>query len=101
MSSIFQPGSNCHEVAHANRIAVLIDADVYFRAFAQAAMRARHSITILAWDFDSRTPLHFDLRRWLSPPSALGDFLNWLVKRRRGLHIHVLDWDYPMVFGTD
>ena len=35
------------------------------------------------------------------PPALLGDFLNFLVRRRRGLHIHVLNWDYPMVFGTD
>ncbi len=31
----------------------------------------------------------------------LGDFLNYLVRRRRGLHVNVLNWDYPMVFGAD
>ena len=31
----------------------------------------------------------------------LGEFLNYLVRRRRGLHVNVLNWDYPMVFGTD
>jgi phosphatidylserine/phosphatidylglycerophosphate/cardiolipin synthase-like enzyme/uncharacterized membrane protein YdjX (TVP38/TMEM64 family) len=31
----------------------------------------------------------------------MGAFLNYLVKKRRGLHIHILDWDYPMIFGTD
>ncbi|HEY9445920.1 MAG TPA: VTT domain-containing protein, partial [Burkholderiales bacterium] len=35
------------------------------------------------------------------PPRMLGDFLNYLVKRRRSLDIYILDWDYPMVFGTD
>ena len=35
------------------------------------------------------------------PPALLGDFLNYLVRRRRGLHVHVLNWDYPMVFGAD
>ena len=35
------------------------------------------------------------------PPALLGEFLNYLVRRRRGLHVHVLNWDYPMVFGTD
>jgi len=35
------------------------------------------------------------------PPALLGEFLNWLVQRRHSLHVHVLNWDYPMVFGTD
>jgi phospholipase D1/2 len=35
------------------------------------------------------------------PPAMLGDFLNYLVRRRRALNIYVLNWDYPMVFGTD
>ena len=30
---------------------------------------------------------------------CLDDFLNYLVRRRRGLHIHVLNWDYPMLFS--
>lgn len=97
-SSIFQPGRNCGYVAHAGRVALLVDAEQYFRAFTQAAERARHSIVILAWDFDSRIRLHWDPG---GPPSELGRFLNWLVRRRRSLHVRVLDWDYPMVFGVD
>jgi phosphatidylserine/phosphatidylglycerophosphate/cardiolipin synthase-like enzyme/uncharacterized membrane protein YdjX (TVP38/TMEM64 family) len=97
-TSIFQPGRNCGAVAHADRVALLVDAEQYFRAFARAAENARYSIVILAWDFDSRIRLHWDPGR---PPSELGPFLNWLVRRRRSLHVRVLDWDYPMVFGTD
>ncbi|HET9665104.1 MAG TPA: VTT domain-containing protein [Burkholderiales bacterium] len=96
--SIFQPGRNCSYVAHADRVALLVDAEQYFRAFAHAAEKARYCVVILAWDFDSRIRLHWDPGR---APSELGPFLNWLVKRRRGLHVRVLDWDYPMVFGVD
>lgn len=97
-SGIFQPGRNCSYVAHAGRLALLVDAEQYFRAFCRAAERARYSIVILAWDFDSRIRLHWDPG---GPPAELGAFLNWLVRRRRGLRVHVLDWDYPMVFGMD
>jgi phospholipase D1/2 len=97
-SSIFQPGRNCTCVAHAHRVALLVDAEQYFRAFTRAAEKARYSIVILAWDFDSRIRLHWDPGR---APSELGAFLNWLVRRRRSLHVRVLDWDYPMVFGVD
>jgi phospholipase D1/2 len=78
-----------------------VDAAAYFKAFAQAALKAQRSITILAWDFNSQTQLHFDEVPEGAPPAQLGDFLNWLCKRRRSLHINVLNWDYPMVFGTD
>ena len=65
----------------------------YYAAFYQAALRARRSITLLAWDFNSQTRLHFDPVPKGGPPALLGDFLNYLVRRRRGLHIHVLNWD--------
>jgi len=99
-AGLFAPGRNCCAVARAERVALLIDGEEYFRAFALAAEQARRSIAILAWDFNSNARLHFDGDAH-GPPSGLGDFLNWLVRRRRGLDIHVLDWDYPLVFGTD
>lgn len=98
--ALFQPGRNCLRVARAHRAALLIDGDAYFRAFMKAAERAQQSIMIVGWDFDSRTRL-----TWDEPPPGvpvvLGDFLNFLARRRRGLHIRVLDWDFPMVFGLD
>jgi uncharacterized membrane protein YdjX (TVP38/TMEM64 family)/phosphatidylserine/phosphatidylglycerophosphate/cardiolipin synthase-like enzyme len=88
-------------IGRAERLALLIDAAAYFKAFYEAALRAERSITLLAWDFNSQTQLHFDPVPAGGPPALLGDFLNWLTQRKRGLHIHVLNWDYPMVFGTD
>ncbi len=99
--SLLRPGHNCWTIAHAHRVALLVDGDAYFRAFYKAALRAKRSITILAWDFNSQTRLHFDPVEPGGPPALLGEFLNYLVRRRRSLHINVLNWDYPMVFGTD
>src|SRR5688572_23991202 len=99
--SILRPGYNAFAVARAERVALLIDAEAYFRAFYQAALRAKRSITILGWDFNSQTQLHFDPVHAGGPPALLGDFLNYVVRRRRGLHVNVLNWDYPMVFGAD
>lgn len=98
--SIFQPLHNCFRAVRAGRAALLVDADDYFRAFVQAAERATESIIILAWDFDSRTQL---CRDEANPKRVvtLGAFLNSLVRRKRRLRVYVLDWDYPMVFGTD
>jgi len=99
--SILRPGDNAFAVARAERLSVLVDAEVYFRAFHRAALRAKRSITILGWDFNSQTRLHFDPVPHGGAPALLGDFLNYLVRRKRGLHVNVLNWDYPMVFGAD
>jgi len=99
--SLLRVGHNCCAVARAERVALLVDAADYFKAFYQAALRARRSITILAWDINSQTRLHFDPAPEGAPPALVGELLNYLVRHRRRLHVNVLDWDYPMVFGTD
>lgn len=99
MSELLQPGHNCSSVARATRAALLVDGEAYFNAFMQAAARAERSIMVLAWDFDSRTVLKHG--EGSTPDLTLGDFLNGLARRRRRLKIHILDWDYPMVFGTE
>jgi phosphatidylserine/phosphatidylglycerophosphate/cardiolipin synthase-like enzyme/uncharacterized membrane protein YdjX (TVP38/TMEM64 family) len=95
-TSLFAPGVNCWAVARANRISLLVDGEAYFKAFAQAALRAERTIDILGWDFHSRTNLHHGIPR---VPELLGDFLNFLVKRRRRLEVRILTWDYPVVFA--
>ncbi len=96
--SLFQPGDNCIAVARASRVSFVVDADGYFRLFRRAAERAERSIVILAWDFDSRAVLEHEDGK---PPIVLGQFLDDLARRKRHLQVKILDWDYPMVFGTD
>jgi phosphatidylserine/phosphatidylglycerophosphate/cardiolipin synthase-like enzyme/uncharacterized membrane protein YdjX (TVP38/TMEM64 family) len=97
-ASLFEPGRNCWRVEPATRAAFLIDGDAYFKAFVAAARNAQRSILILGWDFHSRTQLFCDER---DECLELGDFLNALVRRRPRLHVHILTWDYPMLFGLD
>jgi phosphatidylserine/phosphatidylglycerophosphate/cardiolipin synthase-like enzyme/uncharacterized membrane protein YdjX (TVP38/TMEM64 family) len=97
--SLFQPGRNCWQVARSARAAFLVDADAYFKSFVAAARNARRSILLIGWDFHSRTRLlcHDGQCEELE----VGAFLNDLVKRRPQLHVHILIWDYPMIFGID
>ena len=97
--TIFDVGANCCVVARANRVAFLVDAEDYFQAFVDAAERAERSIIVLAWDFDSQTALCFDDDNTCA--ERTGDFLNALVRRRKRLHVNVLDWDYPMLYASD
>jgi phosphatidylserine/phosphatidylglycerophosphate/cardiolipin synthase-like enzyme/uncharacterized membrane protein YdjX (TVP38/TMEM64 family) len=96
---LLKRGENCCAVAHTDRVGLFVDGESYCEAFIRAAERAQRSIMMLGWDFDSRMVVRFgeDGR----PALTLGEFLNHLARSRRRLHIRVLDWDYPMVFGMD
>jgi phosphatidylserine/phosphatidylglycerophosphate/cardiolipin synthase-like enzyme len=87
-------------VVHADRVAFIVDGDDYFTTFMRAAEIATRSIFVVAWDFNSncRIDLRCDEK---APHAKLGTYLNDLVRRRRHLHVYVLDWDFPMIYATD
>lgn len=93
-------GRNCWRIMPAKRGTFLIDGDAYFVACAKTIARARQSIFIVGWDIDSRTRLLAD-GQIDDLPVNLGDFLNEVVSRRRGLHAYLLGWDFPMVYALD
>ncbi len=97
--TLFRPGENCCAASTAKRVAFLVDGEEYFAAFMRAAERAERSILILAWDFDSRTVMGYDDQN--RPLETLGEFLNRLCAAKPKLRIRILDWDFPMVYGTD
>lgn len=101
-ATIFRPGRNAWRVVKADRAAVLIDAAAYFGTLRKALLEARHSVYIIGWDVDSRTPL-------VGPngepedglPRELGPFLSALVERRPELKINILLWDYSLFFTSE
>lgn len=99
-SRICVEGQNCWRVVSAQRATFLIDGASYFATFAAAVERARKSILIVGWDIDSRIQL---IRDDPAPdlPTQLGALLNAVVARRRGLQVHVLGWDFAMLYALD
>ncbi len=97
---ILREGRNCWKIANASRVKFFIDGAAYFSTLADAFAQARESILILGWDFDSRIQLKFaaDQR---TPFPNLGSYLNSLAARQRHLHIHILVWDFAMIFALD
>jgi phospholipase D1/2 len=95
---VHEAGRNAWCIADATRAAVLIDGAAYFSAFAAAAARAQRSLLVLGWDVDSRIALHHE-----EPdlPQTLGAFLDALVHRRPKLTVHILSWDYPILFAAE
>ncbi|MBY0279755.1 VTT domain-containing protein [Candidatus Binatia bacterium] len=98
--AILEPGRNCWRVAPATRVAVLVDAEAYFRAFAEAVERARSSVLIAGWDFNGSIDLWHGSRP-SELPAELASFLAQALRRTRSLHVHVLDWDFPMLYAME
>jgi phosphatidylserine/phosphatidylglycerophosphate/cardiolipin synthase-like enzyme/uncharacterized membrane protein YdjX (TVP38/TMEM64 family) len=104
-----EPGRNCCRVADAERLALSIEGESYFRAVRRSMLQARRRIAIVGWDLHSRVELsRGDEEDGL--PTALGDLLVALLKRRAELQAYVLLWDWspiyalerePLFFGND
>jgi phosphatidylserine/phosphatidylglycerophosphate/cardiolipin synthase-like enzyme/uncharacterized membrane protein YdjX (TVP38/TMEM64 family) len=97
---ILKKGRNCWRIEPCRRAAFLIDGEAYYSAFAAAVERARRQVLILGWDIDSRVRLFRDDRQHRLP-GDLGSFLKEAVSRRRSLHVHILDWDFAMLYALE
>jgi len=100
LPTILRAGDTCWQAPKARKAAVLVDAQPYFQAFASALAQAQRSVLIAGWDIDSRVELWRD-ERHMGLPRRLGDFLNAVVSRREDLHIHVLAWDFAMIYALE
>ena len=95
-SPLLRQGENCWRIARADRAAVIVDADEYFRVARAAMLTAKRRIMLVGWDFDARIRLgRADEND--DAPEQLGDFILWLVKRRPELEIFLLRWDLGAV----
>jgi phosphatidylserine/phosphatidylglycerophosphate/cardiolipin synthase-like enzyme/uncharacterized membrane protein YdjX (TVP38/TMEM64 family) len=93
---LLREGDTCWRVAEAERVAFLIDGENYFGAVAEALEQARERVFLLGWDF------HTDMRlRRGEGEVELVRYLDALVRRRRGLHVYVLEWDFAMLFAAE
>jgi phosphatidylserine/phosphatidylglycerophosphate/cardiolipin synthase-like enzyme len=96
----FVEGRNCWRVAHADRLAVLVDGESYFRAVRHALLAARRRIVILAWDIHSQV----ELVREASDddlPTALADLILAVLDRRPNLEVFVLLWSYSPIYALE
>jgi phospholipase D1/2 len=93
---LLEVGRNCWRIEPAERVAFLVDGERYFGAVADALERARERVFLIGWDFHTG----MRLRRDRSAPDLV-TFLDGLVRRRPELRIHVLEWDFAMLFALE
>lgn len=89
---LLEPGRTCWAVERAERMAVIVDAADYFRIAKAAILKARHQVLLIGWDFDARIELE-PQGQTLEGPDRIGHFLNWVVRQRPDLRVHILKWD--------
>ena len=99
---ILAPNRNIWRLERAERAAILIDAARYFGALREALIKARSSVFVIGWDLDSRTrlvgesgppPDHY--------PETFVEFLSALVQERPQLLVHLLVWDYSILYALE
>ncbi|CAN5862635.1 VTT domain-containing protein [soil metagenome] len=100
--TILRPEDTVWRNERANRAAVLVDAAAFFKAVRSAFLKAKRSILVIGWDIDSRTqlvgeePLPAD-----GYPTGFADFLSRLVHERPELQVHLLLWDYSLLYAGE
>lgn len=99
-TSILKEGWNCLGKRRAEKLAFLVDANAYYRAFVKAVSKAEKSVYIAGWEIDSRVRL---LRGSNVDEEAyrLGPFLNRVVSAKPDLEAHILVWDFTILFALD
>ena len=81
---------------------MLIDAASYFGALREALIKARSTVFIIGWDLDSRTRLVGESGKAEDGyPEGFVDFLTALVNERPHLHVHLLVWDYSVLYALE
>ncbi len=91
---------NCWKIAPARRAALIVDAEGYFRAVRESISLARESIFIMGWD------LHSELRLVRNGsddglPDTLCALLDAVAAERPNLDIHILNWDFAMIYAME
>ena len=100
--SFLRPNHNVWRIERANRAAVLIDAAAFFAAVRGACLKAERSILVVGWDIDSRTQLvGADGHPADGFASGFADFLTELAQTRPDLRIHLLLWDYSLLYAGE
>lgn len=101
MQSLLQSGRTVWTLERARRAAILVDGAAFFAAVRAACLKAHRTIFIVGWDIDSRTELVGDHAPDDGYPTNLAAFLTELVARRPALRIHLLLWDYSLLYAHE
>jgi phospholipase D1/2 len=79
----------------------LIDGANYYAALRSSLLKAEKSVFLVGWDIDSRIRLAGESLPDDGAPEHLRDFLEHLVQENAELRIHVLMWDFSVLYALE
>jgi phosphatidylserine/phosphatidylglycerophosphate/cardiolipin synthase-like enzyme len=102
MESILEEGRNVWRQAGMEAGGLLVDARDYYRALYRAAEQAERYILLAGWQFDSDVRLlrGQDAENARLPVEFL-PLLRELCRRRPALTVHILAWDFSLVYALE
>jgi phosphatidylserine/phosphatidylglycerophosphate/cardiolipin synthase-like enzyme/uncharacterized membrane protein YdjX (TVP38/TMEM64 family) len=77
---------------------LLLDGAGYFGALRCSLLKARRRICLAGWDIDSRTPIRGASAPDDGAPELLGELLEYLVENNDELVVHLLLWDFSVLY---
>jgi phosphatidylserine/phosphatidylglycerophosphate/cardiolipin synthase-like enzyme len=102
MKTILRAGEHWHWAGPVSASAVVVDAAAYYAAFYRAASLAQRHIVLAGWQFDTNVKLlRGDAARGARYPVEFLPFLNALCAERRELRVHILAWDYSLIYSLE
>ena len=102
MPALLRKNRNVWRIERAQRAAMLVDGAAYFGAVRESLLKAKHSVHIVGWDIDSRMRLVGEsCRADDGLPETLAEFLSALVARRPELTIHLLLWNFSVLYALE
>ena len=93
---LLREGDTCWRVARADRSALLVDMESYFKAAKAAMQAARHSIYFLNWAFEQDTLLEPEPGGGGPDGDRIGNFLKALADANHQLDVRILCWNSAM-----
>ena len=79
----------------------MIDGANYYAALRSSLLKAEKSVFIVGWDIDSRIKLIGETSPDDGAPEHLREFLEYLVHENTELRIHVLMWDFSVLYALE
>lgn len=80
---------------------LLIDGANYYGALRNALLKAEKYVFLVGWDIDSRIRLMGEEPVDDGAPEYLRAFLEHLVQQKPDLHIHLLLWDFSVLYSLE
>lgn len=87
-------------LGQADRLGLVVDGENWFPAFADLVAQARQQAIILCWDVDSRVQMRRPAESSRAP-EHLTAVLHGALERNPGLTIHLLPWDFAMIYAFE